>query len=510
MANGVNENVQQNITSNPAGEKIAASQLFNVILTLNNHSSKEKYNLPTNHILELAIEENILHWPYKGYLIYSNKYEAIERNISPDAWFYRMDARDEIDIQIKLISDEPSDNKFSPKVWEMDLEFVIYDTEDIPSTNIATKIKKIYFWDKRYQMMMDKKGYWSTATAQKLTKRASHATDVERSMLTGDAIENLLTASDEGGYEGKIDKDNWDKGSVRLMYTSPAQNSIVDDIDELLKVHLSEQDNDMVIMKYNNRIDKKWQLIPLHKFFDKAGKDPDVPGEWQLEHFFFEDIESGEGETSPYRSPYKNGLDFEVDIKIPEWNRITTYEFTDMSGIDNTKALISKPVYYYCFTNGVFGMDYTRNEIENVKKDFKTLYTDKLLPAGKAVPIFTLNKTKKNQINVDSEYVSSRVGNFDTSESRSVAGRGKILFAGIFLNEFLKFRVLGSPHRTIGKFIGIDRKTTDATLKFDNKICGQWFVTNVKHIWNHNRYVNDICAVKVHTYADLGISEDVL
>ena len=46
-------------------------------------------------------------------------------------------------------------------------------------------------------------------------------------------------------------------------------------------------------------------------------------------------------------------------------------------------------------------------------------------------------------------------------------------------------------------------------LKFVNKICGQWFVTGAKHVWNQGRYVNDICAVKVHMYNDNGVSEDV-
>jgi hypothetical protein len=77
------------------------------------------------------------------------------------------------------------------------------------------------------------------------------------------------------------------------------------------------------------------------------------------------------------------------------------------------------------------------------------------------------------------------------------------------LNEFIKFRLLGSPHRTVGKFVGIDRMTSDDLLMFDNKICGQWLVTNVKHIWNHNRYVNDICAIKVHMYKDNEVKEGV-
>jgi len=508
MPEGPNENVQVNIGSDPAGEKLTAGQLFNVIVTLNNHSSEDVYQLPTQHILELVIEENLLDWPYKGYIIYNNRYEAIERNQGSNAWFYRMDARDEINIKTKVVNDDPMQSDYPKNTWEMDLDFVVYDTEDIPSANIATKVKKIYFWDKRYQMMMDKKIYWSTVTAQKLT-HASHLSDEERGMLTGDAIKDLLTSPDAAGYENFIDTDNWDKGICKYNYTSPANNSIADDLKTILSHHVSESDGDIVIFKYNNRVEKKWQLIPVNKFFANAGNEPNIPGKWQLEHFFFEDVESEEGETNPYRAPYKPTLDFEVDIKLIEWGKITTYEFTDMSGIDNTKALVSKPVYSYNLKSGDFKVDYEKNEIEAVKAEFKRLYTDKLLPAKKAVPIFTLNNTKKNQINIEPEFAFAKTAKDDSIQCRLINGKGKILFGGLLLNEFIKFRVIGSPHRTIGKFIGIDRRTTDEKLKFDNKICGQWFVTNVKHIWNHNRYVNDICAVKIHMYNDNGVSEDV-
>ena len=52
------------------------------------------------------------------------------------------------------------------------------------------------------------------------------------------------------------------------------------------------------------------------------------------------------------------------------------------------------------FKNKQFTMEYADNEIDTVKTEFKTLYTDKLMPTGKAVPMFTLNKTKLDQLNL--------------------------------------------------------------------------------------------------------------
>jgi|GEM_PF-5933748 len=500
-----NVNELQNVADRVDGERQFGGQMFEIFVTLDNHSSKP-YPLPNAHILEMVIEENLMDWPYRGYIIYSNKNEGIERNINNDAWFYRMDARDEINIKVKVVDPKNKVN-FPREVWEMDLDFIVYDMEDILVPNITNKMKKIYFWDKRYQMMMDKKLYWSTATAQKL-KNAAYLTDMERAMLTGDAIEKLLT--DAAGYENSIDKENWDRGSNKIFYTSPMHNSIVDDLNELLSGHLSETKDDMAIFKYSNRVDKQWQLVPIHKLFDAAGKSADAPGNLQIEHLFFENIENDSvGDTSPYRAPYKEDLSYTVDIKSAEYNKIATYEYVDMAGVDNTNTLVSKPVYSYSLKNGNFLMDYEANEIESVRNDFKTLYTNNVLGDGEAFPMFTLNQTKTNQINTQPEFTFSKVSYADTKQNRLVLGKGKILYAGLMLNAFIKFRLLGSTHRTVGKFVGIDRKTTDVKYKFDNKICGQWLVTNVKHIWNHNRYVNDVCAVKVHMYNDNGVKEDI-
>lgn len=500
----------QEVSERTDGERVLGGQLFEILVTLDNHTRKP-WALPNAHIIEMVIEEDLLHWPYKGYIIYSNPNEFAERNLDPDAWFYRMDARDEVNIKVKL-KDESYKNIYPPEIWEMDLDFVVYDTEDLPTENVTNKIKKMYFWDKRYQLMSEKKIFWSTATANG-AENPAYAGDDERSMMIGDAIEHLLTK--EAGYEDSIDEEYWDRGFNGTFYTSPMESSLVDDLNSLLSSHISETEDDIALFKYNNRYEKKWQLVPIHKFFDNAGDDPETPGKWQIEHMFFEDIESMDPDTTPFRAPYRDDMDFEapfmdgIDIKIGEYNRIRNYEFVDMAGADNSKALVSKPVYSYSLRSGTFRMDYEQNEIEHAKEKFKEMYTDKLLPAESADPIFTLNKIKKDQLNVEPEFTFTRSGSNDKPKHRLTEGLGKLLFSGLMLNEFIKFRVLGSPHRTIGRFVGIDRMTSHSNYDFDNKICGQWFVTNVKHIWNHNRYVNDICAVKVHMKSGYDIEEDV-
>lgn len=496
------------------------NQVYNLFVTFDNLSTPA-YNIPNDLILEMVLEENLLNWPYRGYIVYNNMYEGIERNLENE-FFYRMDCRDEIHLEFSAIPDTEKTPQPPKELWNINLDFVVYDTEDLPSDNNMNKRKKLYFWDKNYQFLMDRKLNWSTAGN---VEGASHLSENERSMFTGDIIKNLLI---DGGYESFIDNENWDVGATKQFYTSPANNSITDDISTILDSHLTADKDDFAVLKYNNKYESKFQLIPMYKFFENAGgkalkrgEDGKIeggtgPGEWQLEHYFFQEDVSDNENTTPFRSPVLDDVEptdpdyFKKDIKPVLWNTIISYRFSDMSGIDNTKALVSKPVYSYCFVTGDFRMDYKDHEIETVKEEFKKLYTDNLFPAERAVPIFTLNTTKTDQINTESEFTFSRSAYSDNPQNRLIHGRGKILFAGVFLNEFIHFRVPGSPHRTIGKFIAIDRLSSYSTLKFDNKICGQWLVTNVKHIWDNDRYVNDICAVKVHMYEDSGILENVV
>lgn len=512
-ANIPNQNTPLNTNSSLGAEKLAQGQMWNIEVMFNNFDT-QPYQMSPNIIMELAIEDDILSWPTQGYLVYQNRQEGIERNINKEAWYYRMDARDELSIKMKPIF-KNSELDFPPEIWEINSKFVIYDVEDLPATNIETKAKKIYFWDKRYQMMLDKNIQWSTATTKFNTnlknKKASQATDSERSMYTGDAIKALLK---DAGFGEWIDEKNWDTGKSKILYTSPSEFSVADDLKYLLKIHLSPINNDICIFTID-RGTQKWQLLPISKMFEKAGKTANQPGDLQLEHFFFEDQLYNEGKnTAPYKAPYTREPSTKKDIKLTGYNTIDTYKFVDMSGLDNEKILNSKPVYWYDYNSKQFGADIKNNEISNVREKFKKNYVDQLL-GDKPTPLFTLNKTKTEQYNVDPQFVYSSATSASDKAMRSLFGMGKILFGGLFLNECMVFRVIGSTHRLAGTFVGIDRLTGGSTNpgtgegKFDDKICGQWFVTNVKHIWKLNKFINDVTAVKIHSYSNLNIKEDI-
>jgi len=500
-------------------------QSFSVDIIFDNHTS-EPFTLSEQHVMELVIEENIQEWPFKGYIIYSNVNEAIERNTTSDPFFYRMDGKDEIIVKIKInMENEREERKIELKkeVWEMNLNFIIYDSEDMPSTGTANKAKKLYFIDKNYFKMIETNLEWSSSIAIQtpnihlknnypyINKSLYKETDDKRIIKTGDAIRWLLEIGMR--FEDCIDEEKWNTGVSTILYTSPNCNTVAMDLDYLIKNHVADKLDDFCIFKYKNRIEKQYQLVAMSDIFENAGKASDVPGELALETFFFENITPTENSTMPRRAPHKKidagELDFEIDLNIHEWNKITDYKFVDTAGRDSALALISKPVYHYNFSRHQFAVDYVRNEIGNIKKEFQDMYVSKLAPAGMGTAIFTLNQTKLDQTSVSPRSIYSGWGNNMEINNRIDIGRNEILKGGVFLNANITFTVNGSPHRTIGKFIAIEREDTSSEIKFDDKILGQWFVTNVQHVWNHNRYVNKITAVKIHFYEDPGIKDDI-
>jgi hypothetical protein len=226
--------------------------------------------------------------------------------------------------------------------------------------------------------------------------------------------------------------------------------------------------------------------------------------------FFEEGMADGNVAISPPKAPLDLGSSTEIDIKADTFNKICNYRFSQTSGLDNAKAFLTKPVYSHWHKKKQFDVDVKENEIKTVKEQyFQKNYVEYVLSKGK-YPVMTMNKTKEDQKSIDPQF--SPISTLDPKNDRyvrSLDGRGKILYAGLFLNQSLAIRVVGSTHRLTGSFIGVDRTKTSSDNIYDYQLCGQYLVTNVKHIIQQQKYVNDITMIKVHAYDELPVNEGV-
>jgi hypothetical protein len=474
----------------------------------------------------LEIEDDLHFWPIKGYLIYQNPNEIIERvmasntevsNSVSDAnvalsvkntkpYLFRNDGRDYIDITI-YINDE--ENKLPKEQWVMKYNCVIYDKEDLEASNITAKKKKFYFWDIDYQKMLEQKIQWSTATSNlnpiknslKDKYDPAQATDEERKMFTGLAIKSILL---DNGFKCS---DLFDSGSTQIFYSTYCDKNIWQNIDYILQQHMSVKsstsvpidDSDICIFN-KDRYKNEFELIPLNKFFEKAGNSSDIPKEYQLEHMFLEDT-VGDVSTSVYKAPKTQKLDYTKDFHT---GVIKSYQFVDMSGDINSSLIVTTPVHTYDFKNKTFSIHIENSNTETLIEKIKKKYIENKVLSKGLYPLISLNQNKLTNKNIRPVY-SIR----SDKEAINKKGLGSLLTWSLFLNECLKFEAIGLPIRQAGRFIGIDRMSFSDN-KMDYKLLGQWFTTNVKHkFYGNGSYSNEIFAVKLHSYDDLGIKKDV-
>lgn len=489
-------------------------------------------------ITELVIKDELTFWPVNGFLIYENPYEIMESkfvsnsDITNEAipaaiqielknrkpYRFRNDGKDFLDITIRpqLEGGEglPVQN-FPPELWEIKYTCVIYDTEDLPASNLSKKSKKFYFWDSDYQKMLENNIQWSTATSSlnpaKLASPsyvASLATDEQRKMTTGLAIKSIL--QDQGFA---IDTANFDKGSTKILYTTWQDMNIWSHIEYILQNHMSEKTTgtdtipgDLIdICIFNkDRHTAKFELQSLYKYFEKAGSTATTPGDYQIEHLFFDEVarsDQADQTTSPYKAPITATIETKKDIKI---DIIREYKFIDMSGGDNTHYLVTTPVHSYNFQTKTFSIHLSTSNMTTLNDQIKAHYiTKKLLSKNEAHSLINVNQTKLENKRVRPVYsVRSDMNHINA------AGLGKLLKTSIFLNQGLHFQIDGAPFRQSGRFIGIDKKTFSDN-NFDYKLCGQWFVTDVVHYFKSNQYKNEVTAVKIHSYDDLNMKTTV-
>jgi hypothetical protein len=242
-------------------------------------------------------------------------------------------------------------------------------------------------------------------------------------------------------------------------------------------------------------------LKPLSEFFERAGKS--TPGDFQIERFYVQDYAPSEKVVPKVkRSPVLGQQSLQKDTSLGAYSQITSYRFVDISPYTNATEFVNKPVYSFDFANRTMSVEFEQNSVETAREFMVRKYISQLATArdnDKSLFLLTLEESKRNK-NVKPVY--SLFGGDDENHklSRQADGLQKLLKTGVFQNACINFRCLGSTNREPGRFIAIDRQEGIEDNNFNNKLYGQWFIINVRHIFEGGLYYNEITAVKLHRF----------
>jgi hypothetical protein len=411
--------------------------------------------------------------------------------------------------------------KITKKLWELNFVFSISDIQDVtPKTKsntdkaAYTKLKRLYFKDVRRHLLDVVNIEYSTAYSPYagINSNPADLSDINRSIKTGLCIDETIkqsfnydsvlaqTALDVNGSE-------WDLGSTNLFYTSPATESGYELLMGVYSRHVCEDPNDFSLL----RIDRNdggigyFTLKPFSKIFDEAGKTADSPGKLQIEHFFLRSslTENSSGRT--FRAPVlqagdgKLRNDMQKDIKINDYNTIDNYEFVDISPSINMGFYNSRGVYSFDFAQRQFNIEFQNHSIGSSENVINGKYISKLYK-GRSGSSLLENTSPVKQTNKNIYPHYSPYGDALNPNIRLPDGFQKLIKNGLLQNTCINFSVPGLTIRQAGTFIGIDRLNGSKDNSLDNKLCGQWFVVDVKHIIAAGIYYNTITAVKIHSF----------
>lgn len=504
-------------------------------------NSQQKFPINPNSVVNLSINDTLSEWVTTGNLsIYyypessTGMYDSRTGNSSraqtglslpnqDGSYMFSNDGTDLLRVRIVPNTDSSFPNGIpirDKKHWSLSYLFSVYDIEDVDlppgAQNAASanlKCLKIYFWDHWYQKLNTNILEYSTALSPEANIEDDKAAGIYSNygmIPTGIAMKEIIEQGLEGVTSAPVgDGEDWEDGASRIFYTAPAQTTAYDSLMYVYEQHVSSSTsgdvNDVsILVKEKGPSDTDigfLTLRPLQRYFEKS-TNGSAPGEWQIEHFFLQTYtDQNRPPTYLYNAPISNDVSDTIDVKSQRYNTITNYRFVDISSVLNTKEFCSSPVYSFDFKNRVFKTEFRNNTVFNAKDFMVQNYINKLYGTkGEDSFLIKLNDDKINK-NLKPEFSLYGDTNPDDDKLRQIPGIQKLLYLGVFQNACINFRTLGLTHREPGRFIAIDKTEGVQPGAFENKFFGQWFIIDIKHIFETELYYNDITAVRVHSVA---------
>ena len=477
--------------------------------------------IPRGSIQELVVNDDITRWYQTGHLVFKNPRDAVERvnkkysggstaDVSPMRW--RGDGRDYIyiEIDIPISEDILNSESLNNEVYTFRFIGSVVDTQDVLGQNPDGKLKKIYFWDYRQEIMASRSLSWSAAKASK--KKEANITnykslhlvsDEERSIYTGDAIKDIITKSLQTSKTQPEFETDFSIGGVKTEYVSPANSKASDDLEYMIGEHVHDTKNREPCLLRCNRYTDKWSLLPLSEYYKRCYiKDKDFPGEFLYDRFYLGDQSNQDEVTqNTQRIPenYTGTNNAFIDSNI-----IDDFEFAVPTAQDNNVMFSTTVVHIYDFKQKQFHIRLEESDSQANREYLQKSVLSNTKTDGEPGTSIVLNNAKK-----ENKIVTHTFTNKSSKAGEALAGRNPMLKGAVFHGNTIKFSCKGFPSRQAGRFISIDRDTGLADSEFDDKVLGNYLVTNVSHVIDGESYTNEVVAVKPYTYKTHEYNEDI-
>ena len=517
------------------------------------------YILNPNAVVSLQIEDTLADWVTRGAItiLYSSllgsdtktstgqSAPVLQNYTAPTAYVFRNDGFDLLRIFIRP--------KFREKVqgtitadhpdWALSYLFSITDVEEVSEAipngkagSTSLKCLKLRFHDYWYQLMSTDVQEYSTAlsenadtaTGELLTGLAMKEViqqSLGYSRISGAALDMLSKITREGsgkvadgpaftGFKGNDSiASDWESGGKtaddkhnRIFYTSPAGSTAYENLMYIYSCHIGnvvtafgKDVNDISIITRERGAKQtdlgKMSLKSVSKYFERAQSD------YFQERYFIQGFSNG-SLLAVSRTPKNKKVQFEPTTK---YHQINSFKFIDMAAEINSNLFIQRAVHSIDFKNRRLRIEFQNNSPKAARDFMVKYYTNEknMLMKGKPEDCFLVNIDAERGLNRNVLPVFSLYGGEEEGQFRQIDGLHELLRIGLFQNTAISFRVLGLPLRQSGFFISIDYPDGAVKSDYTDRLCGQWFVLSVVHMFEAGIYINEITAVKLYRYDKL-------
>jgi len=523
-------NILSNLTSNDNSKNVEqiGDNIYEFNVFLNNGVTK--MGIKFSAIDELNIVDDLRYFYVYGTLTinYNNDVlEAMEStgslNTGQKGYSFRGDGRDLLEIEImpqlkeqkclQVYASESEKRKYCIKHT-----CSIYKYEDLTKGK-GVKQRKLYFWDRDYQILSEVNIDYSTCDKNKNKKQyveengkkvevAKSNTDC--SITTSEALDDILKKALSETAKLKYTKGSWDKGETKLIYNSISNNRAIDDVRYVLEYHVSDTKNfNMPCLLKKERYTGKYNLIPINQYY-KGGSGTSLVsffggsggmGSEVIEDFFIGKIDST---TSGVTRTNKNLFNFSNNkTNLSDYNLIEDYKFVRIDARDLQKYLTTTVVH----TNdprGFFNSDIKQNNVKSIEKTYNEVFVKGGTTSGKSSSSgLPTNKLRTDYKNVRHEFVPYSLN----EKQRRNFGINKNMLNLFFKNTSITFKARGNTIRQTGKFFTINRTDSNISNSHDNNLLGKYLITYIRHEFKSGSYNNTIHGVKPYTAEKQGFSE---
>jgi hypothetical protein len=423
---------------------------------------------------------------------------------------YRGDGRDFLFIQIIPVENE--NNPYGVQTDDYNKVFgyrnLFVCVDDNTNIDNGEEIKTFNLIDFDEKILQERKSFFSSSKLIEAEKPITQLSNKEREVETGKCIkkllkDSLLSKSDEQIVE-TVDNltPNFEDGISKLFYTSPANNSSLDDLFYLYKKHVSDNSvNDFSLLKKEN-FTNKYTLLGVNNLFKNAYNSDDSAGLYNLEKI----VITGSGDSE---SLIENTKKTPTTIaSFGEFSEVKNIKFFNTDSLLNSEKLVTKALHSYNFDQKEFNIEKENTDIVNVRKVYDANYVEHMKgDKNKPFPNFLVNQSKSINLSFENDF--SLYG--ESREMRIGEGLNSLLKSSLVSNLAVEITLKGQLFRKTGRFISLDREGRYVDNLFDDKFLGIYFIVDVNHAFiGDKNYNNKILAVKTYIFKDPKFKEDLL